>query len=303
MRVFVSHNTRDKAIYSTLCMALDAKKVPRWECTLIAGGDSLETQLRLAIEDCSICIFIATRQSIESPWCLAELGAFWGAQKRIIVFLADPTIEESALPPQLRGSLYVDDVNQLLRDLHNIGSSIEEAETRNQVEVRRIRFRHELYDVAAQIVVRSDTIRDTTWGRRAKPMSKREKTAYEAYRDAIKTALAENKNYHELLSAEGREEFLSQSVELKDSHPNYVCRVLNIDISKFSMIDMLIGGECDVILSHVAASDNDDYQYLHVRSSELVTFLRKFYSEAPGTSRKSFQDSFQAVARSEGKSE
>jgi hypothetical protein len=82
-------------------------------------GGSLSEQLRQAISDCGQCVFIATRRSIESQWCLAELGAFWGAGKTVILFLADPDLEEGALPPQFRGNLMANDAHRLIKELQN----------------------------------------------------------------------------------------------------------------------------------------------------------------------------------------
>jgi len=70
--------------------------------------------LRVAIEECHVCIFLATARSLESRWCLAELGAFWGAGKKVIIYLADPEVDESELPPQFRGNLWTANAMQLV---------------------------------------------------------------------------------------------------------------------------------------------------------------------------------------------
>jgi hypothetical protein len=105
MPVFISHSFKDEAIYTTLCMALDAAGIVRWNPESMSAGDSLSEQLRDAINACEVCVSIATRRSIESPWCLAELGAFWGSGKRVILFLVDPDLTETMLPPQFKGNL------------------------------------------------------------------------------------------------------------------------------------------------------------------------------------------------------
>jgi hypothetical protein len=114
---FISYSSKDEAMYSMLCMALDAAGIPRWDTTSMALGESLADQLRSAIGHCEACVFIATRRSIESPWCLAELGAFWGAGKRVILFMADPDLAEATLPPQFKGSLRADNGRSLLESL------------------------------------------------------------------------------------------------------------------------------------------------------------------------------------------
>lgn len=117
MRLFISHSHKDEAIYSPLCLGLDAAEIPRWDVSSIPAGSSLAEELRFAIESCDICVFLATERSIESPWCLAELGAFWGAAKRVIVYVADPELDESRMPPQFQGNLWVNSASQLFEAL------------------------------------------------------------------------------------------------------------------------------------------------------------------------------------------
>ena len=39
MLAFVSHSTKDQAIYSTLCLALDAAGIERWDQTTMSLDD------------------------------------------------------------------------------------------------------------------------------------------------------------------------------------------------------------------------------------------------------------------------
>ena len=68
-------------------------------------GRSLSEQLREAIIQCDLCIFIATHNSVKSNWCSAELGAFWGIGKPVIIYLADTSLNENKLPKQFQGNL------------------------------------------------------------------------------------------------------------------------------------------------------------------------------------------------------
>ncbi len=77
------------------------------------GGESLRDQLREAIETCDVCIFLATKQSTPSSWCSAELGAFWGARKKVIVYIADATLSDKDLPEQFKGDIW----HRKIRDL------------------------------------------------------------------------------------------------------------------------------------------------------------------------------------------
>jgi hypothetical protein len=111
---FVSHSFKDEAVYSALRLALDAAGIARWDPESMALGDSLSGQLQSAIRSCEVCVFIATRRSIESPWCLAELGAFWGSGKKVLMFMADPDLSEASLPPQFNGTLRADTAPKLI---------------------------------------------------------------------------------------------------------------------------------------------------------------------------------------------
>ena len=120
MPTFISHSFKDEAVYSTLCLALDAAGVTRWDPASMALGESLSEQLQSAIQTCEVCVFIATRRSIESPWCLAELGAFWGSGKKVLMFMADPDLADSTLPPQFKGTLRVDTALRLIEAVKRI---------------------------------------------------------------------------------------------------------------------------------------------------------------------------------------
>src|SRR5215218_3016553 len=117
MPTFLSHSFKDEAVYTAICLAIDAVGIKRWDSATMSPGESLADQLRDAIRECEVCAFIATRRSIESPWCLAELGAFWGADKRVLLFMADPDLSDSMLPPQFKGNLRVNTAQDLIKAL------------------------------------------------------------------------------------------------------------------------------------------------------------------------------------------
>ncbi|MEW8506669.1 MAG: toll/interleukin-1 receptor domain-containing protein [Candidatus Thiodiazotropha sp.] len=119
MPTFIGHSFKDEAVYTTLCLALDAAGIDRWDPKSMSLGESLSYQLQSAIRKCEICVLIATRRSIDSPWCLAELGAFWGAGKKVFMFMADPDLEDSVLPPQFKGTMRANDATKLINELKN----------------------------------------------------------------------------------------------------------------------------------------------------------------------------------------
>ena len=127
MPVFVSYSFQDEVVYSVVKLALEAANIKLWESTSMAVGVPLASQLREAIHHCEVCIFIATRRSIESPWCLAELGAFWGTGKRVLIFMADPDLTEDTLPPQFKGDLRVGNAHELKEGVFNTLAQAERA--------------------------------------------------------------------------------------------------------------------------------------------------------------------------------
>ncbi|MGH3943044.1 MAG: toll/interleukin-1 receptor domain-containing protein [Pseudonocardiaceae bacterium] len=78
MTVFISHSFENQPEFENVTDWLDRLGVPYWRPAEIRSGASLRGQLREAVKECSVCIFLATHRSVTSSWCGAELGAFWG---------------------------------------------------------------------------------------------------------------------------------------------------------------------------------------------------------------------------------
>jgi CheY-like chemotaxis protein len=106
MVAFISHSFENKPEFDNVVDALVQTNVPYWNPAEVKAGSSLRDQLRQAVERCSVCIFIATHRSLESSWCGAELGAFWGAKKPVIVYLADSSLADEELPPIVQGDVW-----------------------------------------------------------------------------------------------------------------------------------------------------------------------------------------------------
>jgi hypothetical protein len=114
MKVFISYCQEDKGLYSILRRTLSDNGITLWDESSLRPGQLLADQLRTAIGQCDICIFLATSCSLRSQWCLTELGAFWGASKTVMIYSADATIDKSQLPPQFEGNKLTSDVEQLI---------------------------------------------------------------------------------------------------------------------------------------------------------------------------------------------
>src|SRR5262249_32676572 len=156
-----------------------------------------------------------------------------------VLFMADPDLEETVLPPQFRGNLRATTPKQLIDSIqgyippitHDAGSGL---------ICRLLHGRKELYIECRKLIESSSSIRDTTWGRRARPLGPAEQQARDEYRAAIAVFMNEEKDYRELVTAQGRDEYVKQAYDLKKRFVHYECRVLSVDISQLSMLDMMI---------------------------------------------------------------
>jgi hypothetical protein len=114
MPAFISYSQKDEAAYTTLSVALEGQKIDYWDPKTMRVGASLREQLREGIKKCDVCIFLATHNSIASQWCLAEIGAFWGAGRTVIVFMADSSLSENEIPVQFKGDLWSRDIRKVI---------------------------------------------------------------------------------------------------------------------------------------------------------------------------------------------
>ena len=154
MSAFVSHSAKDGVVSQAIRAGLVAQKVPTWDPDSMASGGSVRDQLRCAIANCDVCIFLATQNSLKDEWCQAQLGAFWGAGKPVIVLITDTTVDVAQLPPPLQGDLTTTNFDKVIKDaLKIIG---EAARRRDEEKTRRTRKVSEmsvavLYDALASL--------------------------------------------------------------------------------------------------------------------------------------------------------
>jgi len=134
MAVFISHSEKDKATFKSFRAGLTGQGIEVWNPESMAAGASLSDQLRNAIHSSDVCIFYATKNSIQYEWCLAEVGAFWGAGKGVIIYKADSEVDEALFPPQLKGHIWRDDFDLVVIDVKKF---IFEAEERRKREAAR----------------------------------------------------------------------------------------------------------------------------------------------------------------------
>jgi hypothetical protein len=115
MAAFISYRfTEDRNKYEDICYAFDREGIKYWSTGEIAAGQSLRAKLQSAIRQCSVCVFIATSKSLESGWCQAEIGAFWGLGRPVVVYLADDKLTEDDLPRQFVGDKFASTIREVV---------------------------------------------------------------------------------------------------------------------------------------------------------------------------------------------
>jgi hypothetical protein len=120
VKVFISHSSANQDEYDRLRRALRGYGFEVWGDESMIGGNSVCDQLRQAIAECGSCVYLATSESAASMWCHAEVGAFWGAGKKVIVFAGDSSsLDETQLPPQVRDQFRVPTYERVVESLRH----------------------------------------------------------------------------------------------------------------------------------------------------------------------------------------
>jgi hypothetical protein len=105
MRLFVSYAFKDNPTFEDVKQLLDSQGISFFSSEELLAGASLADQLRAKIGECGVCMFIATHNSVKSAWCGAELGAFWGTGKDVVIYVADSSLKDTQMPKQFTGHL------------------------------------------------------------------------------------------------------------------------------------------------------------------------------------------------------
>ena len=117
MKTFISYDFDDKHKFDELAELFEEKGIEFFDPHSMRGNQSLASQLRESIMNCAACVFIATHNSVSSAWCAAELGAFWGAGKDVILYVADSSLKDEQLPKQFSGWLLVRNIFKVAKDI------------------------------------------------------------------------------------------------------------------------------------------------------------------------------------------
>ena len=97
--VFVSHSTKDRWIARQMARLIEEKGrrlgVRAFlDAKDIDGGDSIPDAIRDSLTECSELMLLLTRNSVNRPWVLAEMGAIWVLRKRIVAITDNVAPEE-----------------------------------------------------------------------------------------------------------------------------------------------------------------------------------------------------------------
>ncbi len=157
MKAFISYSFLDQSKFDDLVKTLGVEDVAYWNSEEIAAGQPLRDKLREAVTKCAACVFLATENSINSGWCLAEAGAFWGAGKPVIVYVQDDAIGEEDLPKQLQGDKWTPHVREVVKALKLYLSEAAQAEA-----ARRSPFADYNRDSMALYALKTKGLREAT---------------------------------------------------------------------------------------------------------------------------------------------
>lgn len=86
-KIFVSYSSKDKEYLDDLADFRKSGIVLVVDKKFLYTGDHIAERLKQEIENCDACLFIQTKDSLRSSWCIAELAAFWAASKPIIILI------------------------------------------------------------------------------------------------------------------------------------------------------------------------------------------------------------------------
>jgi len=102
VRIFISYPSKSHDYVALLKDYLSRRGTFRFwhDDQEVRVGDEVSRRLSEGLEQSDVCLFILNTHSVKSTWCMAEVGAFWGAGKTILVHTIDP---KCSPPPFLAG--------------------------------------------------------------------------------------------------------------------------------------------------------------------------------------------------------
>jgi hypothetical protein len=112
--VFISHASCDEWVAKQIAKRIEEFEVRTFlsEMHIKQGDDDFEERLREALEQCSELVVLLTPEALDRRYVWTEIGAAWGARKRVSGILYRITVDElrraSGVPVMLLKSNLVD---------------------------------------------------------------------------------------------------------------------------------------------------------------------------------------------------
>ena len=122
VRVFVSHATADKWLATTICEKIEACGATTFRDDRdIDGGDDIPDRIRDELQSATELVVLLTPDSVDRPWVLLEIGAFWGNQepRRIVPILCHAPIEKIPGMIKSKKAIHLNEFDQYLTELRN----------------------------------------------------------------------------------------------------------------------------------------------------------------------------------------
>lgn len=173
MKIFISHSSADEALASALVDLLLASMVLDDEdirCSSVSGhkfsvGTDFSTAIREELGQSIVVVGLLTSISITSSWVLFELGATWGAKRRIMSLLVDE-VHPSSLPGPLGGQHVArlsskTDLAQLIGEIVSVTGAKARAQSRVERAIADLMAANALYSSKPSIAVSRQRIHTT----------------------------------------------------------------------------------------------------------------------------------------------
>lgn len=112
--IFISYPSENEDVASLLKARLRQRGIrTAWiDLDQIAAGQPIAERIQEGVGRSACCIFLLNSHSVSSTWCMAEVGAFWGAGKPVIIYPIEPHCEA---PPFLAGLRRANSLEEILR--------------------------------------------------------------------------------------------------------------------------------------------------------------------------------------------
>jgi len=161
---------------------------------------------------------------------------------------------------------------------------------RKSIKIEVLHSPIEMYQKAAEIISKSKTVIDTTWGPDIKvgnDVINKERHKYlSKKRLVIKRDIC---YYRELLTTTTqRKERTETDASIAKQQSNYLLKELTTSDASLTSYDFLVGDSKYIILSHIRSEGSHTAKYLYIESQELGSFLCGVFDEYwknPNTTR------------------